>query len=419
MRAVRTPSNTLSVSANRLSVSALHINSLIGRVPARDGGQGIGPGGDAWGDADCDAMRAAMRLAWRGAGRTGTNPMVGSVVTVDGRVIAAGFHGQEGAAHAEVIALDAAGEAARGSTLYASLEPCAHHGRTPPCTDRIIAAGVARVVIPALDPDPRVLGRGVELLRAAGIRVDIGCLDAAAIMDNLGYYRDRLGFPSLVTLKMALSRDGMVASARGRRDPITGNDALSEVHALRAAHDAVVIGINTMLIDSPRLDCRLLSPGPHRLPVPVVLDSRLRTPADNAWSRAARPFVVVTGVDADAARADAIEARGGSVIRCARTPQGVDIDEAVGALAARGFHRLLVEGGPAIVASFLSGDRWDAAWYYRAPVTFGPAGVPLSPQTPPGALVDSVAVGADERIRVVGERTRAEIEAAFRQRAAV
>ncbi len=418
MRAGLTPSITRSVSANRLSVSALHINSIAGRVPAPDGAPGPRPDPDVWNDGDLAAMRMAMRLAWQGAGRTGTNPMVGSVVVRDGHVLATGFHGQDGIAHAEVIALDATGEAARGATLYASLEPCAHHGRTPPCTDRIIAAGVARVVIPALDPDPRVFGRGVERMRAAGIRVEVGCLDASGVLDNLGYYRDRLGLPSLVTLKMALSRDGMVASAPGRRDDITGGDARAEVHALRAVHDAVVIGVNTMLSDAPRLDCRLLSPGPHHLPVPVVLDSRLRTPADNAWSRAGRPFVVVTGSDADAGRAAAIDARGGSVIRCARAPRGVDIDEAVAALAARGLKRLLVEGGPGVAASFLAAGRWDAAWYYRAPVLLGAGGVPMRPDTPPGAVVDCVPVGTDERTRSVGERARDEIEAGFRSRAA-
>ena len=362
-------------------------------------------------------MREAMRLAWRGAGRTGTNPMVGSVVVAGGRVVATGFHGQDGIAHAEVVALDAAGEAARGATLYASLEPCAHHGRTPPCTDRIIASGVARVVIPALDPDPRVLGRGVALLRAAGIRVDIGCLDASAILDNLGYYRDRLGLRSLVTIKMALSRDGMVAGAPGRRDIISGEAARREVHALRAVHDAVVIGVETMLIDAPRLDCRLLDPPPHALPAPVVLDSRLRTPADNAWSRAGRTFFVVTGPGADPARAGALEARGGRVIRCPLTARGIDIAAAITALSDHGLFRLLVEGGPRVVESFVGAGRWDAAWFYRAPVELGPGGVAMRPDAPPGDVVDAVAVGRDERVRTIGERIRAEVAARLLPRA--
>jgi diaminohydroxyphosphoribosylaminopyrimidine deaminase/5-amino-6-(5-phosphoribosylamino)uracil reductase len=402
--------NTRSVSANRLSVSVLHNNSLpndateTGRSPHR------------WSDPDRAAMQEAMRLAWRGAGLTGSNPMVGSVVVANGRVIASGFHGQNGIAHAEVLALDAAGEAARGATLYASLEPCAHHGRTPPCTDRIIAAGIARVVIPALDPDPRVLGRGVELLRAAGIRVEIGCFDESAILDNLGYYKDRLGLPSLVTIKMAVSQDGMVARAPGRRDAITGDAARAEVHRLRALHDAVVIGVETMLVDTPLLDCRMLDPQPHALPAPVVLDTHLRTPPDNAWSRAGRPFFVVTGPGADDARARAIEAHGGQVIHCEPAARGIRVDDAIDALAASGLCRLLVEGGPRVAESFFDAGRWDAAWFYRAPLLLGDGGVAMRPALPPGDLVDTVTVGADERVRTVGAETRAEVTARLRTR---
>jgi diaminohydroxyphosphoribosylaminopyrimidine deaminase/5-amino-6-(5-phosphoribosylamino)uracil reductase len=355
-----------------------------------------------------------MELAWRGAGRTGTNPMVGSVVVAaDGRTLATGFHGQDGLTHAEVVALDAAGEAARGGTLVASLEPCAHHGRTPPCTDRIIAAGVARVVIPALDPDPRVLGRGVQLLRAAGIRVDIGCMDGSAILDNLGYYRDRLGFPSLVTLKMAVSRDGRVSGAPGQRDTITGEAARREVHALRAVHDAVLVGIDTVLVDAPRLDCRLLDAVPDHVPAPVVLDSRLRTPTDNAWSRAGRRYYVVTGPDASGARADAIRKSGGIVLSCPLSPRGIDLDRALAQLAGHGLRRVLVEGGPRVVASVLAAGAWDAAWWYHAPVDLGGGGVALTPVTAPGDVVDRIAVGVDERVRSVGERTRADFAARF------
>ncbi|HEX5133418.1 MAG TPA: bifunctional diaminohydroxyphosphoribosylaminopyrimidine deaminase/5-amino-6-(5-phosphoribosylamino)uracil reductase RibD [Candidatus Krumholzibacteria bacterium] len=380
-------------------------------------GRPAGASVDSWTESDHALMRTAAGLAWSGAGRTGTNPIVGSVVSRDGRIIATGFHGEKGIAHAEVVALDAAGEAARGATLYASLEPCAHHGRTPPCTDRIIAAGVARVVIPALDPDERVNGRGVALLRAAGIQVDIGCEAGSAILDNLGYYHDRLGLPSLVTIKMALSGDGMVARAPGRRDTVTGEAARTQVHALRALHDAVLVGIETLLADAPRLDCRLLNPAPDRIPVPVVLDSHLRTPAENAWSRAGRPFIVVTVPGPAADRVRAIEARGGRVFTCTPSTHGPDVGAAVAALAAAGLRRILVEGGPRVVASLVATGCWDAAWYYRAPVVFGPGGVPATPAAAPGDVVDRVRVGDDERVRSIGARPLAEIAARVRMAA--
>lgn len=372
----------------------------------------------AWSEADLAAMREATQLAWRGAGRTGSNPMVGSVVVADGRTIATGFHGEAGLAHAEVIALDAAGDAARGATLYASLEPCAHHGRTPPCTDRIIAAGVSRVVIPALDPDPRVMGRGVEVLRAAGIRVDTGCLAGGAVLDNLGYYRDRLGLAPTVTIKMALSRDGMVSGAPGRRDAVTGEAARAQVHALRAVHDAVLVGVETVLADSPRLDCRLLGSAPRELPVPVVLDSRLRTPADNAWSRAGRAFVVVGLADADDARAAALAERGGTVLRCPPGPGGVDVRTALGMLAAQGLGRILVEGGPRVAASFVDAGAWDAAWYFHAPLALGAGGVAMRPAGAPGEMVDSVPVGTDTRVRTISGHAGAALVSAFRSRTA-
>jgi diaminohydroxyphosphoribosylaminopyrimidine deaminase/5-amino-6-(5-phosphoribosylamino)uracil reductase len=224
-----------------------------------------------------------------------------------GREVASGHHRRFGDAHAEVLALDGAGERARGATLYVSLEPCAHHGHTPPCVDRILAAGIARVVAPAPDPDARVNGRGIARLRERGIRVDVGGEATAAVLENLGYYRQRLGLGPTVTLKIAASADGMAARARGQRDDVTGAAARREVHGLRALHDAVVVGVETALIDRPRLDCRLLEGGVDREPMPVVIDTHLRTEADNAWSRAGRPFVVVTGphVDARSKRAEA------------------------------------------------------------------------------------------------------------------
>jgi diaminohydroxyphosphoribosylaminopyrimidine deaminase/5-amino-6-(5-phosphoribosylamino)uracil reductase len=359
----------------------------------------------AWSDADLAFMARARELARLGAGRTWTNPMVGAVVVSDGREAGSGHHARLGGPHAEAGALELAGAAARGATLYVNLEPCAHQGRTPPCVEAVAAAGISRVVIPALDPDPRVRGRGVAWLRARGIRVDVGCDAAAAILDNHGYYHDRLGVPVTVTLKVATSADGMVARVAGRRDDVTGAAALDDVHRLRAVHDCVVVGIATALADRPRLDCRRLPAGVDREPTPVVFDRGLRLPADNAWSQAGREFVVVTGAGADAARARELERAGARVIRCDEDRRGVRVAHAVESLAAIGLRRILVEGGPRLLESFLSERAWDAFWHYRAPAEFGPAGLAFAAArdaaSAPGVAVDESAFAPDVRRRAV------------------
>jgi diaminohydroxyphosphoribosylaminopyrimidine deaminase/5-amino-6-(5-phosphoribosylamino)uracil reductase len=208
-----------AVSSNNLT------NRLIDDSDARPSVE------SAWRPLDRESMTRARALARLGCGRTGPNPIVGAVVVRDGREIGSGFHRRHGDVHAEVAALDAAGDAARGATLYVTLEPCAHHGHTPPCVDRIIHSGIVRVVFPAIDPDSRVRGRGLSALRAAGVQVDVGCLADAAILDALGFYRDRLELTPTVVLKMAVTEDGMVARARGRRDDVTGTEARTDVHA--------------------------------------------------------------------------------------------------------------------------------------------------------------------------------------------
>jgi diaminohydroxyphosphoribosylaminopyrimidine deaminase/5-amino-6-(5-phosphoribosylamino)uracil reductase len=330
--------------------------------------------------------------------------MVGAVVVADGREVASGYHERLGDAHAETQALDAAGAAARGATLYVSLEPCAHHGHTPPCVERVLESGVARVTVPAVDPDPRVNGAGIEWLRARGIRVDVGCEAAPAVLENLGYYRERLGLGSTVTLKLASSADAMAARAHGSRDPVTGDEVRRDVHELRAQCDAIVIGAQTALVDRPRLDCRVLERGVDRDPVPVVIDTRLRTGAHRAWANAGRKFVIVTGPEVDRARVREVESSGGRVVRCGLGDGGVDVREAVERLAQAGLSRILVEGGPRLLASFLRAGVWDALWWYRSPERFGTGvswfegeGAPEASWRP----VDEAAIGRDVRRRYV------------------
>jgi diaminohydroxyphosphoribosylaminopyrimidine deaminase/5-amino-6-(5-phosphoribosylamino)uracil reductase len=353
-------------------------------------------------------MAAARELARLGAGRTWTNPMVGAVVVSDGAVVGSAYHHRLGDAHAESLALAAAGDRARGATLYVSLEPCAHQGRTPPCVEGVLAAGIARLVMPAPDPDARVCGRGAEWLRARGVTVDVGCQAASAILDNHGYYHDRLGLARTVTLKMAVSRDGMVATAPGRRDRVTGDLAQIDTHRLRAVHDAVAIGAATARIDRPRLDCRLLADGVDRDPVIVVFDTNATVALDASWPAAGREFVVVAGKNADASRVRAIESRGGRVLRCELDGRSVSVRDALDRLALIGLSRVLVEGGPALFASVVAAQTWDALWHYDAPVELGPGGVSMmNPGTREaldasrGAVVDEMTLGPDVRRRYV------------------
>ncbi len=337
-------------------------------------------------------MAEARALGRLGAGRTWTNPMVGAVVVKNGEVIASAYHHRLGEPHAECLAFAAAGERARGATLYVSLEPCAHQGRTPPCVEGILAAGIARVVIPAPDPDARVAGLGIEMLRARGVRVDVGCDAAAAILDNHGYYHNRLGVARTVTLKLATSRDGKVARASGQRDRVTGAAAQLDAHRLRAVNDAIVIGVETARIDRPRLDCRLLDAGVDREPAIVVFDTGLSLADDATWPEAGREVAVVCGVRADAARERALEKRGIRVVRSSA--------RIVEALEKLGFARVLVEGGPRLVRSFIEAGAWDAFWHYESRDEFGSNGVPMSFAVP-GEAMDELVLGVDVRRRHV------------------
>ena len=240
-------------------------------------------------------MRAALALARRGLGNAWPNPAVGCVLVKEGRVIGRGWTQPGGRPHAETEALRRAGDAARGATAYVTLEPCSHHGRTPPCCEALAEAGIARVVMAMRDPDPRVNGRGLAMLRGAGIAVEEGLLEAEARALNAGFFRRiQAGMP-VVTLKLASTLDGRIATASGESRWITGEAARREVHALRARHDAILVGSGTVLADDPDLTCRI--PGMERVPMlRVVADARLRTPpsARLVQSAGAAPVLVMT-----------------------------------------------------------------------------------------------------------------------------
>ncbi len=314
-------------------------------------------------------MRRALELARLGQGRTSPNPLVGAVVVRDGQEVGCGYHAAAGSLHAEAVALAAAGPLARGATLYVSLEPCDHHGRTPPCTDAVLAAGIARVVVAHEDPDPRVRGRGIARLRAAGVEVQVGVLEEEARRLNAAYLKHRTTGLPLVTVKWAMSVDGRIATRTGSSRWITGPQAREEAHRLRDTHDAVLVGIGTVLRDDPALTCRI--PG-GRDPLRVVVDSRLRTPPDARLLReGSSPVVVATTPQAPRDRVQRLQRAGAEVWVCAEDRGRVSLPDLFGRLAQRGVLSVLVEGGSGVHAAVLEAGLADRLVAFLAPLVVG------------------------------------------------
>jgi len=337
---------------------------------------------------DLRAMRAALSLARRGLGTVWPNPAVGCVIVNEGRVVGRGWTQPGGRPHGETEALGRAGEAARGGGAYVSLEPCCHWGRTPPCTDALIAAGIRRVVVAVEDADPRVAGEGVKRLRAAGLGVETGLCAAEAAEINAGFFcRLHNGRP-LVTLKLATSLDGRIATGGGESQWITGPPARERAHALRAAHDAIMVGVGTVLADDPQLTCRL--PGlARRSPVRVVVDRHLRIPPTiRLYSNArAVPTWVLTLPSADPARRQLLLSAGATVIDIDPGRHGNgSLAAALAALGERGITRLLVEGGGRLAAAFVVGGLVDRVVWVHAPMLIGGDGVPAIAELGLGAL---------------------------------
>jgi diaminohydroxyphosphoribosylaminopyrimidine deaminase/5-amino-6-(5-phosphoribosylamino)uracil reductase len=332
--------------------------------------------------ADLAAMQAALALARRGLGRVWPNPAVGCVIARDGRVVGRGWTQPGGRPHAETEALVRAGAAAHGATAYVTLEPCCHWGRTPPCADALIIAGVRRVVVACEDPDPRVAGGGLARLRAAGLGVEIGLCAAEAAEINAGFFqRVRVGRP-LVTLKLATSLDGRIATPSGESRWITGEPARERAHLLRATHDAILAGTGTVIADDPQLTSRLPGLWQHS-PVRVALDRQLRIPLTARLVAEARatPTWMVTLSSADPARQQAL--RDAGVIVIAAEPPAdteraglIDLTMALGLLGDRGITRLLVEGGGRLAAALLRAGLIDRLVWFHAPVLLGGDAVP-------------------------------------------
>ncbi len=327
-------------------------------------------------------MRRALALAERGRGSTRPNPVVGAVVVRGGRVLAEGYHHRAGEAHGEIDALAHLGGRAPGATIYVNLEPCCHTGRTGPCTRALIASGVHRVVVGTLDPNPRINGRGVSLLRRAGIRVDVGCLEAESREANRGFFvwvRDKR---PLVTLKAAATLDGFIASASGAREWITGPEARRAAHELRAAHDAILVGAGTVRVDDPRLTVRLgaRDRGPPARPRRVVLDGRLSvSPRAQTLRRVPRtpPTLVIGARGAEARRVRALERAGAEVVLLPARGGRLPLDRVLAELGRRDIQSLLVEGGAQVHGAFIDAQLVDRIALFLAPKLIG-AGIPIA-----------------------------------------
>jgi len=324
-------------------------------------------------------MALALALGRRGLGRTWPNPSVGAVVVheaADGSVVVGrGWTQPGGRPHAETEALARAGAAARGATLYVTLEPCSHHGKTPPCADAVVAAGIARVVSALEDPNPAVRGEGHARLHARGIAVEVGIGAETARHDHAGHIRRVNDGRPHITLKLAISADGKAGLAGRRPVPITGAPATARVHRLRSMSDAIMVGIGTALADDPSLTCRL--PGMSQSPVRVVLDGGLRLPLASKLVESAQetPVWVIAGEAAPAAREHALRTRGVEVMRVAAADDRLDLVAAMRQLGERGITRVMVEGGPILAAALVTSDLIDEAVLFRSPHLLGGGGI--------------------------------------------
>ncbi len=339
-------------------------------------------------------MRRALQFARRGWGRTAPNPLVGAVVVRDGRIVGAGWHAEFGGAHAEVVALAAAGDLARGADVYVTLEPCAHQGKTPPCVDALIAAGVRRVVIATADPNPAA-GGGAARLRAAGIAVESGVEEAAARELIAPFLFAFAGAPRpFITLKLALSLDGHIAPGLGQQQWLTGPTARRYVHRLRAGADAIAVGIGTALADDPALTVRS-GRRPRVTPLRVVFDPSARLPVDGQLARTARKVPVRVLVESpDPARRAALEALG---VQVATAP---GIAAHLTALRTDGVQHLFVEGGAGIAGALLAAGWVDRLIIFHAPVLLGAGALPAF-----GTVAPQLGADGPARWRVIERRT--------------
>ncbi len=366
-------------------------------------------GARGFSDFDRQAMRRALELAARGFNTTDPNPRVGCVIARGERIVGEGWHERAGEAHAEVAALRAAGSQALGATVYVTLEPCSHQGRTAPCTLALTGARVARVVYATGDPNPRVNGSGAEALRAAGMTVESGLLEEEARELNPGFFKRMLTGRPFVRVKLAMSLDGRTALANGVSQWITGEASRADVHAYRARSSVVLTGIGTVLADDPQLTARGATGAQPRQPLRVVLDTHLRTPQGARLLAGGGEVLVLTALAGlDERRAAALSERGARVETLPASAAGLDLAAVLDRLGELDANEVLVEAGATLAGAFLASGLTDELLLYVAPRLLGPQGralVNLPPLTsleaaPGFTLIESLPVGADLRLRL-------------------
>ncbi len=323
-------------------------------------------------DLDVKFMKECLRLAARARGKTSPNPMVGAVLVKDGTKIASGYHVRAGAPHAEVVAIRRAGSAASGSTMFVNLEPCSHYGRTPPCAGLIVKTGIKRVVVGTVDPNPLVAGRGIAILQKAGIELEVGVLEDRCRLLNEVYFKFiTTGLP-FVTLKLAQTLDGKIATKSGDSRWITGLKARQFAHRLRAESDVVLVGRGTVEKDDPKLTVRHVSPARPDRPIRVILDSMLKTPPDAKVLTTGQWETIIATTDAAAVqREEALRRAGASFIRTGAQDGRVDVEAVLRALAERGLTSVLVEGGAEVAWEFVSRGLVDKTVFMIAPKVLG------------------------------------------------
>lgn len=328
--------------------------------------------------SDLTYMKRALRLARKGVGRTAPNPAVGCVIVRDGSIVGEGWHKKAGTPHAEVHALTMAGEAARGADVYVTLEPCCHQGKTPPCCDALINAGVRRVVAAMVDPFPQVAGQGLQRLRQAGILVDVGLLEEQCRDLNKGFIKSvTTGMPYLI-YKSAMTLDGNIATVTGHSRWVTGVESRRQVHRLRSQCDAVMVGVDTVIADNPQLTVRHVK---GRDPVRVIVDTHLRTPESvNVLNVATTSKTIIATCESDAAVHQRYQAQGAEILVCREYDGRVAMQDLLHKLMNQGIHTVLLEGGSRLAGDLLQHGLIDECIFFYAPKVVGNGFAPFAMQ---------------------------------------
>ncbi|TRZ39091.1 bifunctional diaminohydroxyphosphoribosylaminopyrimidine deaminase/5-amino-6-(5-phosphoribosylamino)uracil reductase RibD [Niallia circulans] len=318
---------------------------------------------------DHDFMKMALDLAATAKGKTNPNPVVGAILVKDGVIVGSGLHRKAGEPHAEVHAFKMAGEHAKDATLYVTLEPCSHFGKTPPCANLVKDSGVKRVVVAAQDPNPSVAGKGIGIIKDAGIEVEVGVLEEEAKKLNERFMHNMITQTPFVISKVAMTLDGKIAAYTGHSQWITGEEARKEVHYLRNEVDAILVGVGTVLADNPRLTTRLDQPAKN--PIRIILDSKLRTPIDaNVTDCSEAQTIIVTGLDINHEKAVALKAKGVKILQVSDDGK-LDLKAAMQRLYEEGITDILLEGGSEVNASFMRADLIQKYIVYIAPKILG------------------------------------------------